>query len=120
MSSPHVADHREYRSLPLHLPVQFAREGRAELIDCVTESISADEVCFVAAELIEQGERMELNVLLPLKKRSGNAVKMHLKCLVNVERVDPNQLGSGFRIGCRIRNYTVSFEDAYFRRDQVS
>ncbi len=120
MSSPPVADRREYRSLPLHLPLQFAREGRSEQIDCVTESISADEVYFVASELIERGERMEINVLLPLKKRSGNAVKMRLKCLVNVERVDPNQLGSGFRIGCRIRNYTVIFEDAYLRGDQVS
>lgn len=119
MRSPQVADRREYRRLPLHLPLQFAREGRSELVDCVTESISADEVFFVAAELVEQGERMELNVLLPLKKRSGNAVEMHLKCLVNVERVDPNRLGSGFRIGCRIRNYTISFEDAHSRRDQV-
>ena len=81
MSSPPVADRREYRSLPLHLPLQFAREGRSEQIDCVTESISADEVYFVASELIERGERMEINVLLPLKKRSGNAVKMRLKCL---------------------------------------
>lgn len=116
---PHYAEHLGHEKLPLHLPLQFAREGGSELVECITESISPDEVCFFSPELLQAGRRMDIDVLLLANNLSGSASKIHLKCLVDVERVDQTRLTSGFRIDCRIRNYKISFGNADRRPDQV-
>ena len=119
MSSSHLAAHPQYDRVPLHLHLQFAREGRSELVECVTESISGDEVCFVSPELLQPGERVDVDVLLPAPKLGSNASELHLECRVHVERVDATHRPSGFRIGCRIRKYTIRFGNTDLRRDWV-
>jgi hypothetical protein len=119
MTATRDAEHREYERLPLHLPLQFTREGRSELVECITESISGAEVCFVSPELLQLGERMNVFVLLPTAI-PGNGFKIHLKCLVHVERVDSAWSLSGFRIGCRIRDYTILFGNTDPSKDSES
>jgi hypothetical protein len=63
---------------------------------------------------------VDVDVLLLANKLSRSASKIHLKCLVDVERVDQTRLTTGFRIGCRIRNYEISFGSTDFRPGQVS
>jgi hypothetical protein len=119
MTATRDAEHREYKRLPLHLPLQFAREGRSELVECITDSISGAEICFVSPELLQLGERMNVYVLLP-SAMPGNGLKIHLKCLVQVERVEASWSASGFRIGCRIRDYTILFGNKTPREDTES
>jgi hypothetical protein len=114
MNLSHLAEHCDYEGLPLHLPLQFAREGHLEPIECVTDSISGDQVCFVSPELLQPGERVDVDVRLPANKLGSNAFEIHLMCLVHVERVDTIQLTSGFRIGCRIREYRIRFGNTNF------
>jgi hypothetical protein len=120
MSATCFAEQREYEPLPLRLPLRFARGGRSDLIECTTESISGAELCFVSPELLQPGDRVDVDVLLLANKLSRSASKIHLKCLVDVERVDQTRLTTGFRIGCRIRNYEISFGSTDFRPGQVS
>jgi len=101
-----------YESLSLQLPLRLAVPGRVELVDCVTESISSDEVRFVSPELLNPADRVEVDVSLPAHNPGPNARKIHLRCVVQVERIDPIRLGSGFRIECRIMSYTIRFGEA--------
>jgi hypothetical protein len=120
MGAPHIAKIRGYERLPLHLPLQFAREGRSDLIEGVTESISGDEVWFVSPELLQPGEQVDVELVLPIHGPGRNAFRIHLKCLVDVERVDVARLPSGFRVVCRIRDYKIQFVNTDLRQDQVS
>ncbi len=114
---PRHTDRLEYERLPLHLPLQFAREGRSERVECVTECISGNELCFISPELLQPGERMDVDVLLLANKLGRDALNVHLKCRVDVERVDATRSDSGFRIGCRIRKYGIGFGNTDLGRD---
>ena len=114
-----LAEHQRYERLPLRLPLQFARGDRSQLVECVTEDISGDEVCFVSPELLLPDERVEVDILLAASNTSYNAPEVHLVCVAQVLRIDPTRSEPNFRIGCRIKNYTIRFGSADVRHDSV-
>jgi hypothetical protein len=116
---PNLAEHQRYERLPLRLPLQFARDGRPQLVECVTEDISGDEVCFVSPELLLPDERVEVDILLAARNTSCNAPEVHLVCVAQVLRIDPTRSEPNFRIGCRIKNYTIRFGSGDLQREPV-
>jgi len=102
-----------YEKLSLRLPLQLARRGHLELVDCVTETMSSEEVRFVSPEVLLPDEQVEVDVALLAPNAGANASKIHLQFLAQVEGIEPIRLGSGFRVDCRIKSYNIKFGNAH-------
>jgi PilZ domain len=118
MSSPPTFDRRKFERLRLKLPLQFRLENGSEVIDCFTENISSEGVYFISLRSLTRGERLEVDLVLPLQSSGSNQLRAHLKCCARVARVDESRERLGFGVACRIETYSIWFEPDR-RRDQM-
>jgi hypothetical protein len=108
--SPAMDGRRRYETLPLRLTCRLTRADRPEVVHCVTENISAEEVCILSPELIPQGELLDADLLLPACNAGGDCFRTHLKYRVEVLRVELAQRG-GFIISGRVDGHTIGLAE---------
>jgi hypothetical protein len=118
MNSPPTFDRRRFERLRLKLPLQFRLEDGSEVTDCFTENISSEGVYFISLRSLTLGERLEVDLVLPLQSSGSNQMRVHLKCCAQVARVDESQGRLGFGVACRIETYSIWFEPDR-RREQM-
>ncbi len=105
-----AVEQRRQPRLKLVCPVRLYRESDALELSTATENICSGGFYCISPVPFAPGERLQCDIVLPIRNDSGSGRKLILRCGIEVVHAAASGGGTGFGLGCRLVNYEVQFQ----------
>lgn len=104
-------ERRRRPRLKLAYSVRLRRPGASSRIEAKTENVSCEGFIFVTESLFSPREVLECELVIPGEAHALTTDHdIVLRCRAEVVRVVPQATGCGFRVACRLADYTVAHQ----------